>query len=126
VRNLYKSLRQDERGTTLLEFAIVGPLFIALTVGTIYLSMCLFMVGSMHYAVEEGARCASVRKTVCTDATTTISYAKSQYFGPSSPVFTYDPAASCGKSVSASITYILELGLTQIPVPIAATGCFPA
>jgi len=126
VRNFYKSLRHDERGTTLLEFAIVGPLFVALAVGTLYLCTCLFMVGSLHYAVEEGARCASVRTTVCIDATTTISYAKSQYFGPSSPTFTYDAGAPCGKSVSASISYLLELGLTQITVPIAATGCFPA
>ena len=126
MHNFYKSLRHDERGTTLLEFAIVGPLFVALAVGTLYLSMCLFMIGSLHYAVEEGARCASVRSTVCVDATTTIAYAKSQYFGPSAPSFTYDGGAACGKSLNASITYVLELGLTQISVPIAATGCYPA
>ena len=125
MRDLYKIIWNDERGTTLMEFAIVGPLFVALSIGMLYLCMCLFMVGSLHYAVEEGARCASVRTTVCVDANSTISFAKSQYFGPSSPTFIYDAAASCGKSVSASITYVLELGLTQITVPIAATGCFP-
>jgi hypothetical protein len=115
----------DERGTTLVEFAIVGPLFIGLVTGMLYICLCLFLVGSLHYAVEEGARCASVRTTVCSDATTIVSYAKSHYYGPSTPTFTYDPAATCGNSVSASINYVLQLGLTQVTVPIAATACFP-
>jgi hypothetical protein len=53
----------DQRGTTAIEFAIVAPLFLALAVGTLYLGICLFMVGSLHYTVEEAARCASVRST---------------------------------------------------------------
>jgi Flp pilus assembly protein TadG len=114
----------DERGTTAVEFAIVSPVFIALVIGILYLCLCLFLVGSMHYAVEEGARCASVRTTVCKDATTTVAYAQSRYFGPSSPSFTYAVAA-CGNSVSGSINYVAQLGLTQFTIPIAATACFP-
>jgi len=114
----------DERGTTAVEFAIVGPLFIALVIGILYLCMALFLVGSLHYAVEEGARCASVRTTVCSDATTIVSYAQSRYFGPSSPTFTY-AAAACGNSVSGSINYAIELGLKQVTIPITATACFP-
>ena len=54
--------------------------------------MSLAVAGSMHYAVEEGARCASVRKTVCSDEDTTIAYTKAHYFGPSGvPTFAYDP-----------------------------------
>jgi Flp pilus assembly protein TadG len=124
VRNFHTVAWNDERGTTAVEFAIVGPLFIALVVGMLYLCLCLFLVGSLHYAVEEGARCASVRTTVCNDATTIVSYAQSRYFGPSSPTFTY-AAAPCGNSVSGSINYVVELGLKQVTVPIAATACFP-
>ena len=119
------TLWNDEHGTTLIEFAIVGPLFIGLVIGILYLCLALFLVGSLHYAVEEGARCASIRSTVCSDQTTTISYAKNHYYGPSSPNFTYNPAAACGNSVSASISYVLQLGLTQVTVPIAATACYP-
>ena len=115
----------DERGTTAVEFAIVGPVFIALVVGMLYLCMSLFLVGSLHFAVEDGARCASVRTSVCSDATTTVSYAQGRYFGPDSPTFTYDANAPCGKSVSASINYVLNLGLKQVTVPITATACFP-
>ena len=114
----------DERGTTAVEFAIVGPLFIALLIGALYLCLTLFLVGSLHYAVEEGARCASVRTTVCSDEATIVSYAQSRYLGPSSPTFTY-AAAACGNSVSGSINYAIDLGLRQVIVPVTATACFP-
>ncbi|MGB9058454.1 MAG: TadE family protein, partial [Pseudolabrys sp.] len=67
MRELHKNITNDERGTTAIEFAIVGPVFIMLLIGILYLCMCLAVVGSMHFAVEEGARCASVKTTVCTD-----------------------------------------------------------
>ena len=124
MRNLHMIAWSDERGTTAVEFAIVGPIFIGLVVGMLYLCLALFVVGSLHYAVEEGARCASVKTTICTDATTIKSYAQSRYFGPSSPTFTYT-AAACGNSVTASLNYVVELGLKQVTVPVAATACFP-
>jgi hypothetical protein len=90
----------------------------------------LFLVGSLHHAVEEGARCASV-KTACADAsgnpdaTAIVAYAKSRYFGPNvSPTFTY-AAAACGNSVSASINYSMDVGFKTFAVPISATACFP-
>jgi Flp pilus assembly protein TadG len=124
MRIFQKIVWNDERGTTAVEFAIVSPVFIALLIGILYLCLCLFLIGSLHYAVEEGARCASVRTTVCKDATTTVAYAQSRYFGPSSPSFTY-AASTCGNSVSASISYVTQLGLTQFTIPIAATACYP-
>ena len=115
----------DERGTTMVEFAIVAPVFIVLVIGIIYMCVGLFTVGSLHYAVEEGARCASVKSTVCTDAVSTIAYSKSHYFGPgTSPTFTY-AAKTCGKSVSASLTYVMNLGLKQLTIPVSASACFP-
>ena len=126
MRSFRKNLGSDEHGTTAIEFAIVGPVFILLLIGIFYLCMALSVVGSMHYAVEEGARCASVRTTVCSDDTTTISYTQSHYYGPSTPpAFTYDAAAACGHSVSGSINYLMDLGLKQLTVPITATACFP-
>jgi Flp pilus assembly protein TadG len=129
VRNRLKVLRLDEGGTTAVEFAIVAPVFIALLVGTISLCIGLFLVGSLHYAVQEGARCASV-KTACQvnggpDAAATVTYTQNHYFGPSvSPTFTY-AAAQCGNSVSASINYSMNVGFKTFTVPISATACFP-
>ena len=126
MRQLGTSLRSDERGTTAIEFAIVGPIFIFLVIGIAFLCMGMAVAGSMHYAVEEGARCASVRKMVCTDQDTTIAYTKAHYFGPGGvPTFAYDPAAVCGHSVTASISYVVDMGLKKITVPITAAACFP-
>lgn len=114
----------DERGTTAVEFAIVGPVFIALIIGMLYSCWCLFAFGSLHYAVQQGARCASVKSTVCSDATSTVAYAKAQYFGPSVPTFAYASTA-CGNAVSGTLNYVVRLGLTEVSVPLAATACFP-
>jgi Flp pilus assembly protein TadG len=129
VRNHLKALRLDAKGTTAVEFAIVAPVFVALVVGTISLCIGLFLIGSLHFAVQEGARCASVR-TECQvngspDATATEAYTQNQYVGPAvSPKFTY-AAAPCGNSVSASINYSMNLGFKTFTVPISATACFP-
>jgi len=115
----------DDRGTTAVEFAIVAPAFVVLLVGAIYICFGLFLVGSLNYAVEEGARCASVKTTVCNDAPTILSYTQKQYFGPSAtPNFTYATGA-CGNIVSGSVTYVANLGITKVSVPVTASACFP-
>jgi Flp pilus assembly pilin Flp len=126
MRELHKNITNDERGTTAIEFAIVGPVFIMLLIGILYLCMCLAVVGSMHFAVEEGARCASVKTTVCTDQTSTVSYTQNHYFGPGTlPTFTYNAVAACGHSVTGTINYVLDVGLKQFTVPVTASACFP-
>ncbi len=125
MRNLLKSLCLDQQGTTAVEFAIIAPVFIALLIGTIALCVALFLIGSLHFAVEDGARCASVKTTICSDAASTVAYTQSHYFGPDvSPTFTY-AAAACGNSVSASISYSMNVGFRTFTVPISATACFP-
>ncbi|QIG91067.1 TadE/TadG family type IV pilus assembly protein [Bradyrhizobium sp. 6(2017)] len=125
MRKLLKSLRLDRAGTTAVEFALIAPILIALLVGTITLCVGLFLIGSLHFAVEDGARCASVKTTVCSDAATTVAYTKSRYFGPDvSPTFTYT-AAACGNSVSASVNYSMNVGSRTLVIPISATACFP-
>jgi len=126
VGNLLKSLRRDQRGTTAVEFGIIAPVLIALLVGTMALCVALFLIGSLHFAVEDGARCASVKTTICSDAATTVAYTQSRYLGPSgvTPTFTY-AAAACGNSVSASITYSVNVLFRTLVIPISATACFP-
>jgi Flp pilus assembly protein TadG len=125
VGHLGQALWRDPRGTTAVEFAIVAPVFIAMLIGTITVSIGLFLIGSLHFAVEEGARCASVKTTVCSDAATTVAYTQSHYYGPNvSPTFTYGTAA-CGKSMSATVNYSMNVGFRTFTVPISATACFP-
>ena len=116
----------NNRGTTAVEYALIAPVFIGLVVSAFYFYMALFLIGSLHYAAEEGARCASVRTLQCSDSSTIISYTRSQYFGPAvSPTFTYTPNLSCGNSVSASATFVANLLLQSVTIPITASACFP-
>jgi Flp pilus assembly protein TadG len=125
VRKLLRSIRLNQDGTTAVEFAIVAPAFFLMIFGTIGLCFALFLLGSLHYAVEDGARCASVKTTICTDATTIQSYTQSRYMGPNvSPTFTY-AAAACGNSVTGTISYSMNIGFKTFVIPISATACFP-
>ena len=115
----------EDRGATAIEFAIIAPLVVMLLVGIVSLSLMLFAIGSMHFAVEDAARCASARPTVCSSATATVAYAQARYSGVlASPVFTYATPA-CGYQVSASVTYTFDVGMYKQTVPLSATSCFP-
>jgi Flp pilus assembly protein TadG len=130
VGNPLKSLRRDQQGTTAVEFGIIAPVFVAMLIGTMGLCVALYLIGSLHFAVEDGARCASV-KAACqingvADAALTQAYTQSRYLGPSgvAPTFTY-AAAACGNSVSASLTYSVNVLFRTLVIPISATACFP-
>jgi Flp pilus assembly protein TadG len=115
----------NDRGTSVVEFALVAPALVMVLVGGLGLCLMLFAIGSMHYAVEDAARCAAEKPTVCSDASSAIAYARSRYAGIlATPVFTYATAA-CGHQVSASITYTFDLGMYRRSVPLSATSCFP-
>jgi Flp pilus assembly protein TadG len=118
-------LIRDQQGAAAIEFAIVGPIFLMLVIGMLYSCIMLFSLASMHDAVQDGARCASVKTTVCKDSATTIAYTQAAYSGPlNAPVFTYSTAA-CGHVVTGTTNFSLYFYLTTLTVPLSATACFP-
>jgi len=116
----------DSSGGALVEFALVVPAFIAVIVGGFYLALMLFASSSMQYAVEAGARCASVSTTTCGSTTAIQNYAQGKFLASSvgTPTFTATNPA-CGHMVSANMTYVFNLGLTRLSVPLASTACYP-
>ena len=115
----------DEGGAAAIEFAVVGPVFLLLVIALIYGCFMLFGIASLHYAVEEGARCASVKTTVCSDSPTTVAYTQSVYYGPvMSPVFSYMTPA-CGHAVTGRASFDFNIGIADFTVPLSATSCFP-
>jgi Flp pilus assembly protein TadG len=115
----------NDSGATAVEFGIIAPAFIAILLGVVCLGMLMFTQASMHYAVEESARCASVKTTVCKDAGSTQTYAQNHYYGPNiAPTFTAT-SVTCGNSVTASATFTLNVGIFQTSIPLSATACFP-
>jgi Flp pilus assembly protein TadG len=131
MRDLLRSVSRNEEGTTAVEFAIIAPLLILLVIGIIGLCFALFLIGSLHFAVEDGARCASVKTQICQDTPTTIAYTQSRYLGPNvSPTFTLNNAAACGpansgNSVTGTVNYSMNIGFRTFVIPITATACFP-
>lgn len=124
VRSLTVAWRQDA-GTAAVEFALIIPVFVAMVLGGMEIATLGFAAASLHFAVEDAARCASVQTTVCTDQTATKSFAAAHYAGPSiSPVFTYSPSG-CGHIVSATGTLSLNLVPQLVDVPLSATACYP-
>jgi hypothetical protein len=95
-----------------------------MTVGVSWLMMAMWASATLHYATEDAARCASVNPTVCTNTTTTQTYAATRYKGPGTPIFTASSPA-CGKKVDASLAYTLRTGISTIAVPMNATACYP-
>ena len=107
-----------QAGATALEFALVAPAFISFILSIFHLSFLALTIGSLHYTVEKGARCAALRAPADCPAETF-------YFAPGpAPVFTYT-VAPCGTSLSAEVAYQLNVVLYQGSVPLRASACFP-
>ena len=124
MRRLVK-LWRDRAGSSAAEFALVLPIFVALTVGTVNLCLLFFANTLLHYTVADAARCMSVKTAVCTSPSVTQTYALSHYKGPViTPTFTAT-AAACGSSVSATASFPLITGLVNLTVPMSASACFP-
>jgi len=125
MRRFPIQFRRHAGGGAALEYAIILPAFITLVVGGLCAGNLAFAVNSLHYAVQDAARCAAVKTTVCTSSATTVTYAQGRYSGPKiSPVFAYS-TGGCGHTVSASGTYPIILAAATINVPVSASACYP-
>ncbi|HEV2363875.1 MAG TPA: TadE family protein [Caulobacteraceae bacterium] len=125
-----------EDGASAVEFAMVTPVFLALVLGIINLSICLYGVVTLHFATEDAARCFSVNAVSCPDAASTVTYAQSRYAGPgfTGLAFAANNTGDCdtdskgnadGHVVTASASYNLVIGFPKITIPISTSACFP-
>jgi Flp pilus assembly protein TadG len=129
------SYARDEQGSAAVEFALLVPVTLLLLLGIFHLCFVTYAAGSLHWAVEQAARCASVgqRNTGLSCGTSISSvqtYARSIYQGPLvSPTFTASEVTSATtgycRQVTGSGTYRIILGFVNVDVPVNATACFP-
>jgi Flp pilus assembly protein TadG len=116
---------RSEKAASSAEFALVVFPFISIIMGIIGVGFMFWANTTLHYAAEDAARCASVKTTICADATSTQNYALSRYKGPAiAPAFSY-AASGCGHTCTATATYPLNAGLFNFNVPLSASACFP-
>lgn len=117
-----------EAGASAVEFVLVLPLLVLVTIGVIYLCMMMYAVQTLHYAVEDAARCRSVKTATCSDSTTTNAYALARYRGPNIGVSftTSSGKLNCGGyPVTGTGNFQLRTGVRSFSVPLSATACYP-
>jgi Flp pilus assembly protein TadG len=116
---------QDCTGVAAAEFALILPAFAALTIGAIHLCIMVYMNSLLQFAVDDAARCESVKTTVCGSTTATQSHAATTFgFASLSPNFVAS-SATCGNQVTGSVTYPMNAIIRTFSVAISAKSCFP-
>jgi Flp pilus assembly protein TadG len=130
VRNWGSRFARGESGTSAVEFGLVVAPFLAVIFGIIELCMVLWANTTLHYAVEDAARCAVVHSSVCSGTTATQNWATTHYYGPNiSPTFVAVSESDCGSgswTVNGTASFRIETGLFNLTVPMSARACFPA
>jgi len=124
----FKLLRRlDERGVSTMEFALVLPAFLMMTIGGMHLTMLGFTSASLHFATEDAARCGAIQTTRCTSAAVTQTWAANKFrnITGTTPAFTAQSGLACGYRVQGSVTYTMQTGFSSIAVPLSATSCYP-
>lgn len=118
---------RDQRGATILEFALTVPIFFALIFGIIGGGLLLWMQLGLQHGAEMAARCAGVNTSICGSVSAIQNYAASQAYGlnPSPSVFSVSTPA-CGNQVSASYSFQFFTSYAGIPsLTLTARSCFP-
>jgi len=124
------SYARDEQGSAAVEFALLVPVTLVLLLGIFHLCFVTYAAGSLHWAVEQAARCASVgqRNTGLPCGTSIASvkaYAASIYQGPLVNLDFQPRDMGYCRRVYGEGTYKIILGFVNVDVPVSATACFP-
>jgi Flp pilus assembly protein TadG len=123
-----KGMLQDDRGTTVVEFALTAPLFLALLFGVTEAGIALWTQFGLQYGVEAAARCATVKPATCGTSSQIASYAATNALGLSVPASAFTAStAACGNQVQASYAYTFFVPGVHLPaVTLSAESCFPS
>ena len=142
-----RSLGRSQYGATLVEFALVTPVFLALLFGTLEFGRALWTQQALQETAIAGARCMALPQTNCatpptynysSTMTTTYIQTIANQWGVALPSesITQNPGSSpnnCGASGFSAVTLTFTFQsvvpyLTNIPtggIPLSATACFP-
>jgi Flp pilus assembly protein TadG len=120
-------LANDAKGTSAVEFALTAPLYIVLSFAVAQFGLLMWTEFGLQHAVDLGARCASILKSVCPDTITTKQYAANQAYGLSIDPSVFSVAKNaCGQNVTATYVYTISIPMVpSLPVTINTSSCFP-
>lgn len=99
-------LAGDQRGVSILEFSLIAPLLLTMTVGAIDFARLFYVRQGLEYATEEAARYFMLNPSAATAAVTTELQGKMPgTMGPSVNV-AYVDAANCNANSTVTCTTI--------------------
>lgn len=140
-----RTLGRAQNGATLVEFAFVAPVFLALLFGTLEFGRALWTQQTLQQTAIAGARCMALPQSGCATAAYAYSPANTTIYIqqvasqwgvtlPSANITAVNAGSTnCGASgfsqVSLTFTFqSMVARLVQIPgggIPLGATACFP-
>ena len=112
---------RSEAGTTVIETAILLPVFLTFMLGIFEFGRALWLQSSLQSAAQAAARCAVVSaSSTCNSNSATASYASTQVIGFSVPSsdFSVSSSGTCGSGGSKTVT-------AGYPFSFIVTALFP-
>lgn len=107
-------------GATAVEFALVAPVFIVMTVGVFELSRAMWIKGTMQYAVEETARYAIVNTSAAIATLESYAQTKLTESGMNSSGITFTATQDTTGGIdymTISASYNFQVLITLIEMP---------
>jgi Flp pilus assembly protein TadG len=130
-----------EQGAAAVEFALIIPVATMVLFAIFHLCFVTYATNSLHWAVEQAARCASIGQqntgVACSTSTTTgpserdvQNYAAALYNGPLANVQfvaseVTDTTTGYCRQVAGTGNYRIVVAFVNVNVPISAKSCFP-
>jgi Flp pilus assembly protein TadG len=111
-----------------MEFVMVFPAFIALTLGAINLCSLFYAASTLHFAAQKTARCIAVQNYATSPPSTggCLGQAASFYKGPALGGLAFaQSTGGCGNTVTGSGSFTLVTGVYDAAIPISASSCYP-
>ena len=123
MRNVLGKLARDIRGASIVEFALVAPILIALLIGGMNIGIYLFAQNSVDNAVEAAARDAAIYPTPSDSDLKAIfadSLLKQEATIPVNLAVAHGSASNGTKYVSLSTSYSIPINIV-----FGTVGSFP-
>jgi Flp pilus assembly protein TadG len=124
---MIRALLRDRRGGVAVEIALLLPTLMLALLGTMEFGRMAWTQAALTYAVQETARCASVRPTLCGTAALAQTFAAQRVaaLGIQASAFTVTNPA-CGWQVRGEVTHgFILYALVPTAPKIAAQVCRP-
>jgi Flp pilus assembly protein TadG len=107
-----RTLAGDNRGTTAVEFALVGSVLFTISFGVIDLGMILWTQGSLQAVAADAARCGAISATGCTTSDGVRSFVTTQ------------AGNWIMGAVTSNLTVNINSGVNTATCPTIATGTY--